>query len=173
MRTITKTLSVLACIVALPAFSAADDVLPTAGDEIEKFRSAGDWVIYRNVTRGHCFASKAGDIGLIQMGFTKDEGAAYLGAFLQDWPVEEGTRPIHVVVNDNVYKGDVSAVTQASNGWSGGYILVNNKDFVRDVEKADELVAFPDSPNTFILDMSDSANTIFEIRKCTDEMRES
>jgi len=154
---------------------AAEDVLPSSTDEISIDRKAGAWVIFKNETRKSCFASYKSENGyVVQFGFTKDETNGYLGLFSQDAKVEEGTRDITVIANGNVYFGESTGVAvNLSDGYEGGYILVNNPNFVKDIEKGKQLVAFPDSPNTYIIDMKGAKNAVYEVRKCTTELHGS
>lgn len=171
-----KRVSVLFAAIAVsiaPAFAQeAADVLPLNTDEVEEYRAWKEWAIFRNNTRGHCFGTKSDESGLIQMGMTADETMGYVGVFVQR-DVDPGeSNEIAVEVGDQIFTGETSGpVGNLSGNWHGGYILSNNKDFRRAIEKNDTLLAFPDQPYAIVLDIKGANNAIYEILKCSQEMQ--
>lgn len=174
MKNLIKSCAVVAALVAAPAIAeeSLTDVLPTAGDNIETFRTFGPWAVLKNHTDGNCFASRADDAGnVIQMGVTKDRKYGYLGAFTADHRLAGEGAEIIALVNGNLYTGEAQGVSANLNeGRTGGYILVNNAHFVRDIEASKEIVFYPDSPYTVKLATKGARNAIYEARKCMDEM---
>ncbi len=152
---------------------APTQVLPSAGDEISLFRNAGAWSIHKNTTRKSCFASYESETGeVVQFGFTDNEKVGYLGLFSQRAEVEESDQEVSVIVNGNLYVGEATGTgANLSDGYQGGYLLVNNPEFIKDVEAGQELVAFPEMPNMYIVDMKGAKNAVYEVRKCTQEMK--
>lgn len=150
-----------------------DQVLPTAGDEISLFRNAGAWSIQKNATRKSCFASYQSKTGeVVQFGFTDNEKIGYLGLFSQRAEVEKGSQEVSVLVNGNRYVGEATGMgANLSDGFQGGYLLVNNPKFVKDIEAGEQLVAFPETPSMYIVDMTGARNAVYEVRKCTQEMK--
>ncbi len=180
MKSLTAGSLVLSFALATMAMASDEEaypeaeVLPEASDEIEKYRNAGDWSIYRNMTRGSCFMTRTDDYGgAVQMGLTKDGNYGYVGVFVKGAEVEEGVKDIAIVVNDNIYVGESSSATHIEGDYQGGYILSNNKQLRLDLEKADEMIAFPDAPYMVTVDLKGSRNAIFEVRKCTEELQSS
>ncbi len=180
-----KTLlgAVAASCLAVVAFASDDaaeeeayaeaEVLPEATDTIEDFRRVGEWMVYANVTRGSCFMTQTDDFGAaVQMGLTKSGEYGYIGIFVKGAEVEEGIKDIVISVNDNIYVGESYSATHLEDGYQGGYILSNNTDLRYDLGKADEMYAFPESPFMVTVDLEDARNAIFEVRKCTEELRE-
>ncbi|MEB8387854.1 hypothetical protein OO012_11485 [Rhodobacteraceae bacterium KMM 6894] len=172
MNNIRIAVAALALACAAPLSAATDDVLPSGGDDISKFRDAGAWSIYKNATRGSCFAAYKSTNGeIVQFGFTKDEGVGYLGLFAKGAKMDEAESNVAVIVNGNLYTGTASGTGQAlQEGYAGGYVLVNNPMFVKDIEMGQVLTAFPDTPRSYIVDMSGAANAVYEVRKCTSEL---
>jgi hypothetical protein len=164
-------LGAIALAFATPLAAATDDVLPTRGDEIAKFRDAGAWTIRANKTRGSCFASYKSEEGtIVQFGFTKDESVGYLGLFSQNATVREAEQDVAFIASGNLYTGAATGVgASLEGGYQGGYILVNSPEFVMDIEAGQELVVFPESPKTYIVDMSGASAAVYEVRKCTNE----
>ena len=159
----------LALAIATPLAAATDDVLPTRGDDISKFRDAGAWTIRANNTRGTCFASYKSESGaIVQFGFVEDESTGYLGLFSQNVNVTESEQGVAFIANGNLYSGQATGVgASIADGYEGGYILVNNPDFVKDIEAGKELVVFPETPETYVVDMSGASAAVYEVRKCT------
>lgn len=180
MKNLIKSCAVaLAAFAAAPAFVATPavaldvrSVLPSAGDDIVRFRTFGAWAVMQNNTDGNCFASRADNAGnIIQMGVTKDRSFGYLGAFTSDGRLAGDGAKIVAVVNGNLYSGEAHGVSHGLNeGRTGGFILVNNTNFVRDIEASREIVFFPDTPNTVTLNTRRARDAIYEARKCMDAM---
>ncbi len=155
-----------------PLSAAPQDVLPARGDEIAKFRDAGAWTIRENVTKGSCFASYKAESGaIVQFGFTEDETAGYLGLFGQNSAAIPSEQEIAFIANGNLYTGMATGVgASIEDGYEGGYVLVNNVEFVNDIEAGGELIVFPETPQTYIVDMSGASAAVYEVRKCTTEL---
>jgi opacity protein-like surface antigen len=163
-------IAAVAVFAASAAYAADEDVLPTAGDQIEEFWKSTYWTIYKNNTRQSCFIQWSGETSVVQAGLTNDQDAFYLGAFVKNFePVEpvEGERGIAIVLNGNLYVGGVTTVSRTlSGGFEGGYILLDNPKFVADLEEAGEFIAFPDSPNTVTVTLITPRNAIGRARDC-------
>ena len=172
MTKMKTAFAALAIVLASPLSAATDDVLPSAGDDISKFRDAGAWVIHKNATRGSCFAAyESADGAVVQFGFTKAEDFGYLGLFSKTAEPADGINDIAFLANGHPYVGkSVGAGQNLNDGYKGGYVLINNPNFVKDIEIGQELVAFPDSPMTYIVDMRGAKNALYEVRKCTAEL---
>ncbi|MFD0859874.1 hypothetical protein [Roseovarius aquimarinus] len=172
MTKLLTAISALTIGFAAPLAAAPEDALPTKGDEISKYRDAGAWTIRKNETKGSCFASyKAENGAIVQFGFTEDETAGYLGLFGQTDAAIETGQNVAFIANGNLYGGVATGVgASIEDGYEGGYVLVNNTDFVQDVEAGEELVVFPETPQTYIVDMSGASAAVYEVRKCTNEM---
>ncbi|MDO5756350.1 MAG: hypothetical protein Q4P24_02380 [Rhodobacterales bacterium] len=173
MTRLTPALAAFAVLFAAPFPLAAQDLLPTVGDSISNFRSAGAWEIRKNETRGVCFASYKSESGaIVQFGFASDEKAGYLGLFSQRSPDMPATQEIAVLANGNLYVGEAIGVgSTPMDGYEGGYIVVNNPEFAKDIEAGKELVAFPEMAYTFIVDMRGAKTAMYEVRKCTSELK--
>ncbi len=173
MVKLTATLTAITLACAAPFAAAAQDILPTRGDEISNFRSAGAWQIRKNETRGLCFASYKSESGaIVQFGFAEDETAGYLGLFSQRVADVAAEQKIAVLANGNLYVGEATGMGPSiEDGYEGGYILINNPEFVKDIEVGQELVAFPETPSAYIVDMSGARNALYEVRKCTTELK--
>ncbi len=173
MMKLTPTLTAIALVCATPFAAAAQELLPTRGDTISNFRSAGAWEIRKNETRNLCFASYKSESGaIVQFGFAEGEEAGYLGLFSQAVENVPASQEIAVLANGNLYVGEATGMGPSiEDGYEGGYIMVNNPEFVKDIEIGQELVAFPDMPNSYVVDMRGAKNALYEVRKCTTELQ--
>lgn len=172
----TKTNRALAAIlmfVAAPALAADEDILPVTTDEIADYRSAGKWMVRENRTRNTCFISRSDASGnLVQMGLTRNAEYGYIGVFKKGIDVTEDDELVAVVLNNNLYVGTAKKLVHGASGdYQGGYILANDKQVRLDLESADEMVVFPESPYTIRVDLSGVRNAIYEARKCTRELQ--
>lgn len=144
-----------------------DAVLPTTDDNVEVYWNAAFWTIFKNNSRQSCFIEWRSETTAVQAGLTKDLSSGYLGAFIKDFETVEGDRAVAILLNGNLYVGTSTTVTQTlSDGFKGGYVLVNNPRFVSDLEEASEFVAFPDSPNTITVTLKTPKNAIDRAREC-------
>lgn len=173
MMKLTPTLTAIALACAAPFAAAAADILPAKGDKISEFRTAGAWHVRKNETRNLCFASYKSESGaIVQFGFAQDEKAGYLGLFSERASDVAAKQDIAVLANGNLYVGEATGMGPSiEDNFEGGYILVNNPEFVRDIEVGQELVAFPDTPQSYVVDMRGAKNALYEVRKCTAELQ--
>jgi len=172
MTKLLTAVGALTIAFAAPLAAAPQDALPTKGDKIAKFRDAGAWTIRKNETKGSCFGSYRAESGaIVQFGFTEDESAGYLGLFGQNATAVGENETVAFIANGNLYTGVANGVgASIEDGYEGGYVLINNADFVRDIEAGGELVVFPETPETYIVDMSGASAAVYEVRKCTAEL---
>lgn len=166
----------LCAALATPGFAAdeetnAAEVLPVATDTIEEYRRAGDWMVFSNVTRAHCFMTKSDESGAVQMGVNKDGEYGYVGAFIKGAEIKEGPKAIAISVNGNVYFGESNSAVNLSDGYNGGYILSNNITLRYDLGKADDMVLFPDAPYSATVNLKDARKAIFEVQECTKKLQ--
>ncbi|MEM9910770.1 MAG: hypothetical protein AAF922_08305 [Pseudomonadota bacterium] len=149
----------------------AQEVLPLTTDDLEMYRSWDKWQIFSNNTRGHCLGTKSDDSGVLQMGVTADETMGYVGVFVKA-DVEQGeSNAIAVKVGDEIFVGETSGpVGDLGDGWHGGYILANNKDFRKAIEANNTMTAFPDQPYSVDLNIKGANNAIYEISQCSQKL---
>lgn len=166
---LTRSIAALAFLSAPMAFAADEDVLPATGDDIEVYTHTNDWTVFKNNTRQSCFITWSEDGSTaVQMGLTADKEFVYLGAFVRDLePLEEGS-VVAIVINGNTYVGGSTTVRQTLTGrYKGAYVLSNNPQFIKDIEEAEELIAFPDAPYRVTVTLDGARGAVIEGRKCT------
>ena len=175
MKKISRAIAAILVLGAAPVLAADEDVLPLETDKIADYRDAGEWMVRENKTRGTCFISRSDAAGnLVQMGLTKNTEYGYIGIFKKDANLTEGDEMVAIVVNGNLYVGKARKLIHGASGdYKGGYILANDKQVRLDLESADEMIVFPESPYTVAVDLKGVRNAIYEARKCTRELQGS
>ena len=174
MIKLSQVITALITLAAAPVLAADQDVLPLNSDEIAKYRNVGEWAVHENRTRGTCFISRSDASGnLVQMGLTKNTEYGYIGIFKKGADVSENDEMVKVVINDNLYVGSAKKLVHgASDGYSGGYILANDKQVRLDLERAREMIVFPESPYSVMVDLTGGVrNAIYEARECTRKLQ--
>ena len=168
MTLIAATSVVLSSAMAAYADSPlpkASDVLVRYGDDIE------GWTVYANQTRGDCLIVHnygPDATGAVQMGVTpNDQEVGYLGVFTKkDIGIKPGTESqIFVSIDGKLYSGE-STTADAKGGYSGGYILTDDPNFKRDVAKQYEMIVFPETKGTFVVDLKGTYKAMAMGRKC-------
>jgi hypothetical protein len=139
------------------------DVLVRYGDDIE------GWTVYANQTRGDCLIVRQDGPSAVQMGVTANQDVGYLGVFTKvDIGLQNGTQSeIFVSIAGHLYSGVATTTSgQLAGGYSGGYILTDDPNFKRDVAKQYEMIVFPQTKGTFVVDLKGTYKAMAMGRKC-------
>jgi hypothetical protein len=170
MVTYTSTLCAAIFLAATTTASlASDSPIPKSSDSFSEFSTVEGWTIYADATTRTCLAERTDDMGnAMQMGVTSDHDYAYIGIFtLADIDVEnEGD--IAIAVDGRIFVGQTTGIKSGKlkGDYSGGYVLTNNPDMVTAIAEGRELIAFPDRPVAFVIDLTGTKRAIEEARKC-------
>lgn len=169
--------AVAACLATLaaPAAHAQDTggVLPTSEAVFLKWGETEGWTIYMDGGRNTCLIERMDAAeNVIQMGLTKDHDHAYVGIFTKaDIGIKKGDETVYIALHDAVYEGKATKLTQhLPKGYTGGYVLTDNPDFVADVQKSYEMIIFPQQDYALAVDLTGSLKAIEAARKCNAEM---
>lgn len=169
----TPILTAALLTVLAPAAWAESSVIPTSGDGFSVYAEVEGWTIYADSATKTCLAERTDDVGnAIQMGPTKDREFAYIGVFTKgELPKRDG-KEIAVAIDGNIFTGEVKRLSskKLAAGYNGGYLLTNNPNFVTAVAEGKELLAFPDSPVAFKVDLTGTKAAIESARKCNAEI---
>lgn len=167
--------AMIAAVFAAPAARAKDDagVLPSGDAVFVKWGEAEGWTIYVDGARNTCLIERVDPAeNVIQMGLTQDHGHAYVGIFTKaDIGIESGTEKVFVALHDAIYEGEATKLTRhLPDGYSGGYVLTNSPDFVKDVQKSYEMILFPEKDYALVVDLTGSLKAIDAARACNREL---
>ena len=105
------------------------------------------------------------------MGVTANQEVGYLGVFTKvDIGLQNGTTSdIFVSIAGHLYKGVATSTSgELKGGYSGGYILTDDPNFKRDVAKQYEMIVFPETKGTFVVDLKGTYKAMAMGRKCLD-----
>lgn len=145
------------------------DIVPASGDTLIVYKQSGDWTVYSDVDRRSCLIERSDDDGnAMQMGLTKDLSAVYVGVFTQKDAKIDAQTPIAIAVDGKVYTGESYGVRsgQLKGNYSGGYVLSDDPGFVEAIAKGKELLAFPDKPWFFVIDLTGTFRAIDDAKAC-------
>jgi len=174
MRNLT-TLIAATCVAiscATAVFAQQQNPLPLATDSLVRYGpDVEGWTVYANKTRGDCLIVNSFGPGSVQMGVDANQALGYLGVFTkEDIGIKNGTEPIFVDIDGNLYAGVATTTTgQLKGGYSGGYILTDNPAFKRDVAKKYTMIVFPKTPGAFVVDLRGTYKAMAKGRKCLSE----
>ncbi|CAN7227438.1 hypothetical protein LJR245_000826 [Rhizobium leguminosarum] len=168
MRLIAATSVALSSAMAAYAqdqspLPAASDVLVRYGDDVE------GWTVYANRTRGDCLIVRSDGPNSVQMGVTANQEVGYLGVFTKaDIGLQNGNQSqIFVSIAGHLYSGMATSTSGVlKGGYSGGYILTDDPNFKRDVAKQYEMIVFPETKGTFVVDLKGTYKAMAMGRKC-------
>ena len=123
-------------------------------------------------TRGLCLIERMDENqNVVQMGLTKDHEMGYLGVFTKnDIGLKGKKEEIILSLDGNLYSAEAHKKTKhLAEGYTGGYILANNPQFVDDVMKKYDMTVFPEKEFAFTVNLDGTLKAIEAARKCNQE----
>ncbi|WP_170397060.1 hypothetical protein [Ruegeria arenilitoris] len=170
-NTTLKTAAILG-VFSTTAALASSDAIPSENDTFTKWGEESGWTIYVDETRGSCLIERVDEnSNVVQMGLTKDQEMGYLGVFTQnDIGLKGKKEEIILSLDGNVYSAEARKKTKhLADGYTGGYILANNPQFVEDVMKKYEMTVFPEKETGFTVSLDGTLKAIEAARTCNTE----
>ncbi|WP_170327276.1 hypothetical protein [Ruegeria arenilitoris] len=170
-QTSLKTAAILCTFSATAAF-AAGDVIPSENDTFSNWGEESGWTIFVDDTRGSCLIERMDENeNVVQMGLTKDHEMGYLGVFTKnDIGLKGKKEKIFLSLDGNVYEAEAHKKTKhLAEGYTGGYILANNAQFVDDVMHKHEMTVFPEKEFAFTVSLDGTLKAIEAARACNAE----
>ncbi len=153
---------------------ASADVLHPGNGEFTNKGAVGPWTIYADHDRGSCLIEGVDPAGfVVQMGLTDNEKVAYVGVFSKTYFEDAGNSKsdISITVNGRAYTGEMTEMRRKlEDGYRGGYVLANNPDFVRDIQKGHHMMAKPEKGTGVIINLDGTYNAIEAAKDCTSKM---
>ena len=170
MRIFTTLIAAVALSSATAAYAQTQNPLPKASDVLVRYGDDVEgWTIYTNQTRGDCLIVRQDGPSSVQMGVTANQEVGYLGVFTKvDIGLKNGNKSdIFVSIDGHLYKGVATSTSgELKGGYSGGYILTDDPNFKRDVAKQYEMIVFPETKGTFVVDLKGTFKAMAAGRKC-------
>ncbi|MEM1353021.1 MAG: hypothetical protein AAGF27_11800 [Pseudomonadota bacterium] len=162
MKLTTKT--ALAALIACGLGSAA------WADSFLKYGETEGWSVYIDEEKKSCLIEAVDDAeNVVQMGLTQDRSVGYLGVFTKaETDVKRGeTEAVAILIGDNIYIGEATGMRgNITKGYSGGYVLSDSPQFVKDIEQQYTMTVFPEKEYAFIVDLAGTKKAIEMAREC-------
>jgi len=163
---------VLAGSLAASTAFASDGVIPSENDTFVKWGEESGWTIYVDENRGSCLIERVDENqNVVQMGLTQDHELGYLGVFTKnDIGLSGKNEEIILSIDGKLYSAEAKKKTKnLADGYTGGYILANNPNFISDVMKKYDMIVFPEEEFAFTVSLDGTLKAIEAARKCNME----
>lgn len=153
----------LACLMAPAAFA----------DTFTKYGEVEGWNVYADQEKKSCLIEAIDSAeNVVQMGLTEDRSIGYLGVFTKgETDIKAGdTEAVAILIGENIYLGQVTGMRgNITAGYSGGYVLSDSPQFVKDIEQQYEMVVFPEKEYAFVVDLTGTKKAIALARECNEK----
>lgn len=154
-------------LVAVLALGASQAV---AQDKFAFYKTVEGWNIFKDSEKLSCFIEKSDELGnVVQMGLTQQRDVGYVGIFTQaETGIVAGEeKEIGIILGDNVYLGQSTGMNgNITEGYSGGYVLSDDPNFVNDVKQQYEMVVFPETDFAFSVNLAGTKKAIEAAAEC-------
>lgn len=156
--------------IASLAVAAAFVSTAAVADTFEKYGEVEGWTIYIDNEKQSCLIEAVDDAeNVVQMGLTTDRGVAYVGVFVKGkTKIKKGGKEAVVISLDgNLYMGEATGMRgNITKGYSGGYVLSDDPQFVDDVARKHVMTVFPEKEYAFEVNLKGTYKAIEEAREC-------
>ena len=160
--------------VLLSAAAFACIAAPAAvADTFTKYGEVEGWNVYVDQEKKSCLIEAVDSAeNVVQMGLTQDRSVGYLGVFTKgETDIKAGdTEAVAILIGENIYLGEVTGLRgNITKGYSGGYVLSDSPQFVKDIEQQYEMVVFPEKEYGFVVDLTGTKKAIALARECNEK----
>jgi hypothetical protein len=160
-------------VMALATSFAVASVTGAAAQTFQNYGSVEGWNVFLDTEKKSCLIEKFDDSGnVVQMGLTEDRSVGYIGVFTKEETniKRDSTEDVIVLLGENLYVGKATGMRgNITSGYSGGYILSDDPNFVNDVAQQYTMTVFPEKQYGFIVDLTGTKKAIEMARKCNAE----
>jgi hypothetical protein len=158
-------------VTAIATLAQADmDVLPSENTVFTPYGTVEGWNIFVNEDRKTCMIESVdANENVVQMGLTADRGVGYLGVFTKgEIGVAPGEEAVAVLIGENLYMGTARTLaTSLRDGYTGGYVVSDDPQFVEDIMQQYTMVVLPESEFSFVINLDGTMKAIEAARECT------
>ncbi|MGR3614613.1 MAG: hypothetical protein ACU0BB_01050 [Paracoccaceae bacterium] len=141
-----------------------------SAQEFLKYGEVEGWKVYVDNAKKSCLIESVDAAeNVVQMGLTEDRGVGYVGVFtMADTGIDPGDKEaVVLLLGDNLYVGEATGMRgNITKGYSGGYILSDDPQFVTDIAQQYEMVVFPQETFAFKVDLTGTKKAIEMAREC-------
>ncbi|MDW3223032.1 MAG: hypothetical protein R8G34_09150 [Paracoccaceae bacterium] len=139
-------------------------------DTFLKYGEVDGWKVFIDEQKQTCLIEAVDDLeNVVQMGLTEDRSVGYLGVFTKgETKIKQGEEEaVAILIGENIYLGEATGMRgNITKGYSGGYVLSDNPQFVKDIEQQFEMVVFPETDYAFTIDLTGTKKAIAMARDC-------
>lgn len=168
-----NSLSTAAAVLSLFATSAYSDTAVLPGDgTFSKYGDAEGWTIFVDVERKSCLIERMDEnANVVQMGLTADHKLGYVGVFSKTADLGgRGKEDVVIDLDGTLYTSQATKMRKnITEGYSGGYILANNPQFIEDVARKYTMTVFPEEEQSFVVDLAGTYSALDLARTCNAE----
>ena len=158
-----KPIATAAVVATIAATSAG-------ADTFEKFGEAEGWKVFVDNEKQSCLIEKIDDAeNVVQMGLTTDSSLAYVGVFTKGkTDLKKGDKEGVVIdIDGNLYLGEATGMRgNITKGYSGGYVLSDDPQFVEDIARKYVMTVFPEKDFAFAVNLEGTYKAIEMAREC-------
>ncbi|AXI46475.1 hypothetical protein C1J03_10860 [Sulfitobacter sp. SK012] len=159
--------------IATAAIVTAALTTGASAETYEKYGEVEGWKVFVDQEKKSCLIEAVDAFeNVVQMGLTADRSIGYLGVFTKaDTNIKKGdTEGVAILIGENIYLGEVTGMRgNITKGYSGGYVLSDSPMFVKDIEQQYEMVVFPETEYSFVVDLAGTKKAIEMARECNDK----
>lgn len=161
---IKALLAATCATVVLTATSAIakDSVLP-GDDGFTTWGEAGGWTVFVDNERKSCLIERMDENkNVVQVGLTKKKEYAYVGVFTKtDIGLKSGKEKVFISLDGVLYEGKAHKKTKhLTEGYTGGYILADNPEFIADFANKYKMVVFPEKDFAFVVNLDGTKKAV-------------
>jgi len=160
----------LAIKTALTALALTGLSTAAFADSFLKYGEIEGWNVYIDQEKKSCLIEAVDSAeNVVQMGLTQDRSVGYLGVFTKaETTVKAGeTEAVAILIGDNMYLGEATGMRgNITEGYSGGYVLSDSPEFVKDIEQQYTMTVFPEKEYAFVVDLAGTKKAIALAREC-------
>lgn len=148
-----------------------------AESKFTHFGSVEGWNVFLDHEKNTCMIETKDDVGnVVQMGLTReDRSVAYIGVFTQtETNIKKGQKEaVAVLLGDALYVGEATGMRgNISEGYTGGYVLTDDPEIVKAIQKEYTMAVFPEKEYGFIVDLKGTYNAIEMGKECNKKAME-
>lgn len=162
-----KTILAASLMTALATSAAAGDAPFLKYGEVE------GWGVFIDTEKSSCLIEKTDDLGnVVQMGLTKDRSVGYVGVFTTaDTDIKrDDAQAVLISLDGNLYAGEAKGMRgNITKGYSGGYVLSDDPQFVDDLARKHMMTVFPETSYGFTVNLAGTYKAIELARSCNKE----
>lgn len=143
-----------------------------AADTYTKYGEIDGWKVFIDAEKKSCLIEAVDTAeNVVQMGLSEDRSVGYLGVFTKGETTikRDSKNGVAIMIGENLYLGEATGMRgNITKGYSGGYVTSDNPMFVKDIEQQYEMIVFPESEYSFIVDLAGTKKAIAMARECND-----